>query len=369
MTRNYRKLFSGVTALALALSSLPAAACTSFLLKAQNGDAIYGRTLEFALPINSKLTVVPRNLSIIAVGPDGKAETGLAYKTKYGAVGTNGLDLPVLVDGLNEKGLAAGMLFFPGIAEFQEISEAEAKNSIASYELVTYILTQFATVEEVKAGIPNIKVNRAPQATFKGPIPIHVTVHDSAGHSIVVEYIGGELQITDNPTSVMTNAPSIGWHLDSLSQYGNVTADPGPDFTINGKTFPAWSTGSGMNGLPGDLSSASRFIRAAFFVANAPKFADAAEGLGIAFHFLEQFDIPPGAVRTAAGGSSGGGVAGYETTEWTVAADLVNGIYQIKTYDNPSVRQVSLKSLDLDAKEMRYITLDQKQIITDLSKP
>ena len=108
--------------------------------------------------------------------------------------------------------------------------------------------------------------------------------------------------------------------------------------------------------------------RAAFFVANAPTFKDADEGLGITSHILNQFDIPPGAVRTSSSGSAGGGVAGYEITEWISGADLKNGIYQIKTYGNPAIRQVSLPSADLDAKEMRFIPLDQPPVVTDLSR-
>jgi choloylglycine hydrolase len=100
----------------------------------------------------------------------------------------------------------------------------------------------------------------------------------------------------------------------------------------------------------------------------APKFKDATEGMPLAFHLLNQFDIPPGAIQTVAGGSAGGGVAGYEITEWTVSADLKNGIYQFRTYENPAVRQVSLKSLDLDAKEIRYIPIDQPAAVIDLSK-
>ena len=61
-------------------------------------------------------------------------------------------------------------------------------------------------------------------------------------------------------------------------------------------------------------------------------------------------------------------MAGYEITEWSVSADLKNGIYQFRTYDNPATRQVSLKDLDLDAKEIRYISVDQPAAVTDLSK-
>ena len=324
--------------------------------------------MEFALPLHSKLMVMPRNYLNEGIGPDGQSGSGLTFKAKYAVAGMNGLDLPYFVDGINEKGLSGGMLFFPGLAKFQDVSASEAGNSIASHQLLTYILTQFGTVGELKAGLPKIKVNRAALAAFNGPAPVHITVHDAAGSSVAVEYVNGELQLIDNPTSVMTNSPGMQWHLDSLSMFATSTAAPVPPLVFNGKSFPQWSTGGGQVAQPGDYSSQSRFIRAAFLVNTAPKFKDAADGMPLAFHLLNQFDVPPGAIQTAAGGSAGGGVAGYEITEWTVSADLKNGIYQFRTYDNPAIRQVSLKDLDLDAKEVRFIPIDQPATVTDLSK-
>ncbi len=367
-------LFKGLrtlcaTSLAAILAFGSAAeACTSFLLKAENGDFVYGRTLEFALMLKSEIIVMPRGYENKGMGPDGKAGSGLTYKAKYAATGMNALGFPLVIDGINEKGLAAGMFFFPNLARFEDVAPADAAGSIASVEVVNYILTQFATIDEVKAGIAKVKVNSAAIPVFSGPAPVHYSVHDAAGNSVAIEYVNGQLQVTDNPTSVMTNAPTIQWHLDSLSMFATSTPAPVPPFTINGKSFPQWSTGGGQVAQPGDYSSQSRFIRAAFLVASAPKFKDAAEGLPLAFHLLNQFDIPPGAIQTVAGGSAGGGVAGYEITEWTVSADLKNGVYQFRTYDNPAVRQVSLKSLDLDSKALRFIPIDQPASVEDLSK-
>ncbi|MFO1461383.1 MAG: choloylglycine hydrolase family protein [Verrucomicrobiota bacterium] len=368
MFKAHRHLISTVAAAAVAFGTTTAHACTSFLLKAENGDVVYGRTLEFALMLHSQVIVVPRGYENHGVGPDGKAGGGLVYKARYAATGMNALNLPVVVDGINEKGLAAGMFFFPSLAKFQEVSPNEAPNSVASYELVNYILTQFATVDEVKAGIQKIKVSNAELSVFNGPAPVHFSVHDAAGNTIAIEYINGQLQVTDNPTSVMTNAPGIEWHLASLSMFATSTPAPVPPFTINGKSFPQWSTGGGQVAQPGDYSSQSRFIRAAFLVASAPKFKDAAAGMPLAFHLLNQFDIPPGAIQTTAGGSAGGGVAGYEITEWTSSADLKHGIYRFRTYDNPALRQVSLGGLDLNAKQIRYIPINQPAMVTDLSK-
>jgi choloylglycine hydrolase len=284
-------------------------------------------------------------------------------------VGANGLDLPLLVDGMNEKGLSGGLLFFPGYAGFQQVSAAEATSSIASFELLTYILTQFATVDEVKAGLPKIKVNQAPQEVFGMAVPVHATIHDANGKSIVIEYIGGQLQITDNPTSVMTNAPQISWHFTNIGQYANVTADPGASVTVGGKVFNPASSGTGMNGLPGDMSSPSRFLRAVFYKANAPVSPDAASAVDAAFHILNNFDIPPGAVRTSAESAAGGGISGYETTEWTAVADLKNKVYYLKTYGNQQVRSLPMSGLDLDAKAVSYFPLDQKPFVIDVTKP
>jgi len=84
--------------------------CTSVLVPTQDGGYVYGRTLEFALSINSDVIVIPRGYQLQGTGPDGRPGSGLAYTSKYGVVGLNGLKLPIVVDGMNEKGLVGGAL-------------------------------------------------------------------------------------------------------------------------------------------------------------------------------------------------------------------------------------------------------------------
>lgn len=363
-----RYALATLAALSIAAAPVTAHACTSFLLKAQDGAAVYGRTLEFGLQLESQLIVVPRAYTIKGTGPDGTAGAGLEWTGKYAAVGANGLGLPVLIDGLNEKGLAGGLLFFPNLAKFQEVPPAEAKNSIASFELLTWILTNFATVDEVKAGLPKIKVSTAPQESFDGPVPLHATVHDATGKSLVIEYVDGTLNMYDNPTGVMTNAPAFPWHLTNLGLYGNLSAnEPGPR-KVGSLTIAQPSTGAGLHGLPGDVLSPSRFVRAFMFVDSLPELPTALDAMNAARHILNNFDIPPGAVATQAGGATGGGVAGFETTEWTAVADLKNGIYAIWDYENQTPRTLDLKRVDLDAKAPRMIPFDQKPDYIDLSK-
>ncbi|RAZ46867.1 hypothetical protein DP175_00660 [Polynucleobacter paneuropaeus] len=104
-----KKIFTIALAGTFALGPLAGNACTSFLLKGNDGGFVYGRTMEFGLPLKSQLTVIPRNFQAQGVGVDSKPGTGLNWTTKYAAVGMNGLGLPVLVDGMNEKGLVGGV--------------------------------------------------------------------------------------------------------------------------------------------------------------------------------------------------------------------------------------------------------------------
>ncbi|MBB3771903.1 choloylglycine hydrolase [Angulomicrobium tetraedrale] len=363
-----RKSLTVAAALAMAGAPMAANACTSFLLKAQDGAMVYGRTLEFALPLQSQLAVFPRNLTIKGTGPDGSAGTGLEWKGKYAAMGANGLGLPILVDGLNEKGLAGGMLFFPGLARFQDVGPGEAKNSIASFELLTWMLTNFATVDEVKAALPTIKVSNAPQAVFKSAVPLHVTLHDLGGKSIVVEYVDGTLNIYDNPTGIMTNAPAFPWQIAHAGLYGNLSANEPPPRKVGDLTIAAPSSGAGLHGLPGDFLSPSRFVRAFTFVQNLPPLPTGSDAMKAARHILNNFDIPPGAIVTSADSAAGGGVSGFETTEWTAVADLKNGIYAIWDYENPTPRLIDFKQLDLDAKAVRLIPFNQQPSYIGLSK-
>jgi choloylglycine hydrolase len=353
---------------ALLAQGVAASACTSLILKAKDGGVVYGRTMEFSLPMQSQAMVMPRNIALAGTGPSGAAGTGLNWTGKYAAVGLNGVGEKIFVDGMNEKGLAGGLLYLPNIAQFQEVSAAEAKTSIASFEMLTYVLTSFATVAEVKAALPKIKVNQAPQATFKGPVPTHMTLHDATGASLVVEYVGGALHMYDNPTSVLTNAPAFDWQITNLGQYVNLSpVEPNP-MTVGPLTIAPPSTGAGLHGLPGDTLSPSRFVRAFFFSRNAPQPATTEEGLTTLHHIMNAFDIAPGSVVTKADSAAGGGVSGDETTEWTVYADLKNLRYTFNTYDNPNLQVIDMAKVKLEGKEPRLFPLASTPVMTPIGQ-
>jgi len=356
----------------LLASASPARACTSILLRSADGGFVYGRTLEFGLDLRSQLVLVPRGLRMTATGPGGHVgNEGLSWRTKYAAAGMNGLGLPILVDGVNEKGLAGGLFNFPVYAQFQPVAARDVSRSVASFEVVTWVLTNFATVDEVKEGIGRILVSGVKLPQFGNMVPpTHFTFHDASGKSLVVEYTdGGTMRVYDNPTHVFTNAPAFPFHLENLAQYQYVSAEVLPPIQVN-PTFKlaAASSGDGMNGLPGGWLAPARFVRAWFAQVNAPVSPTAEETVKTSFHIMNGFDIPPGSIKTsAAAGGEGGGVTGFETTEWTAASDMKNLRYYVRTYANPEVRYVDLRKADLDAKAMRYIPLDQPWAARDLT--
>ena len=132
-----RKFAAALAAAALLLSTA-AEACTGIRLIAQDGSVIHARTLEFGIDLDSSILMIPRGYARTGTTPDGKP--GLTWKTKYASVGANGAGLPILLDGLNEKGLATGTFYFPGTAGYMPYTAADAGKTIAQWEVGSYLL-------------------------------------------------------------------------------------------------------------------------------------------------------------------------------------------------------------------------------------
>ncbi len=218
MKNQIRKTLSAAAAICSLLAPT-VQACTGIRLIAEDGTVIHARTMEFAIDIHSDVMMVPRGFARTRTTPDGKE--GLKWKAKYASIGANGVGLPVLFDGLNEKGLAAGTFYFPTFAGYMPYTAADAGKTIAQWEVGSWILENFASVEEVKANIGNIVV---PAVVFGGwgfAPEAHYIVHDASGKSIVIEYVGGKLNVHDNPLGVITNSPTFDWHMTNLRNYLN----------------------------------------------------------------------------------------------------------------------------------------------------
>lgn len=336
-------------------------ACTGLQLKAKDGSVINGRTVEFGINLNLGGLMIPRNYAFKGTLPDGSS--GLSYTSKYAAVGGGMFAEDVIADGINEKGLAIGDFYFPDYAEYAKITPENKNKALSPTEFSNWILTQFATVDEVKQGIKSVVI--APTIPKGWPTlpPLHYIVYDKTGKSIVIEPIKGQLIVYDNPIGVFTNSPTFDWHMTNLANYVNLSPINAPPKNVDRLKLQQFGQGSGAHGLPGDFTSPSRFVRSAFFSSTAISVDNAERAVFQAFHILNQFDIPMGSVRNKEGNSI---VA--ELTLATVVHDLQNLKFYFRTYDDQSIKMISLGAFDLNAKSIKRFNMNGTQTVVDISK-
>ena len=342
------------------LIAVQALACTGIQLKAKDGSIVHGRTLEFGIKILFSSGVVPRNHSFFGTSPLGK---GLEYESKYGAVGAILFNEPAIADGMNEKGLCVGTFYFPGFAQYVEITPENRARALSPTEFPNWIVTQFENVEEIKEAIDSVVIAQVQLKAWGNMAPpFHYIVYDQSGGCIVIEPIGGKLVITDNPFGVMTNSPAFDWHMTNLRNYINLRVQNVLPLTIEGVTLAPFGQGSGMVGLPGDFTPPSLFVRAAIFSYTLIPPKNAFDGILQTFHVLNQFDIPKGIAREVDGKT-----IHADYTMVTCARDPQSLKYYFKTYEDQTIRMIDLNAFDLDETKIKKMTPVSEQPIVDLS--
>jgi choloylglycine hydrolase len=348
--------------LTAALSFAPVAqACTGIRLIAKDGGVIAARTLEFGFDLHSEVMVIPAGTALTGSLPDGGK--GISYKTKYGFLGANAEGLTAIVDGINDRGLYVGLFYFPGYASYSDATKENAARAMASHEYANWLLGNFATIEEVKANFDKIVLVPVVVEAIEQAAPVHFVVYDRSGKSVVIEPLDKSLKIYDNPLGVVTNSPTFDWHMTNLRNYVNLTATNVPPIDLGGIKLAEFGQGSGLRGLPGDFTPPSRFVRAVAFSQSAVRSDTAAQAVLQAFHILNNFDIPYGAVREVDNGQ-----IHAEATTWTSAADLKNLRWYFKTYDDQSIRSVDVaKALAAAQGKIRFIKMEAQQPVSDVS--
>jgi len=343
----------------------PVQACTGIELIAVDGTVVHARTLEFGIDLESNVIMVPRGYSRTGTTPDGKP--GKTWTSKYATLGANALGMPILIDGLNERGLAVGLFYFPTSAKYQPYAAGDADRTVAPWELGSYILENFATVDEVRANLPNIVVPGVVLAAWKFSPPAHYVVHDATGKSIAVEYTDGKLNIYDNPLGVMTNSPNFGWQMTNLRNYVNFSLKDLPPVKVGSVTLVPFGQGTGMLGLPGDFTPPSRFVRAVAFSQSVLPSQTGYEAVLQAFHILNDFDIPKGSSRAPEKDAQGNIVADH--TIWTSASDLKAKRFYFRSYENSEIRMVDLTKQKLDGKSIVTWSMKGDEVVRELATP
>lgn len=338
--------------------------CTGITLTAENGDVVYGRTLEWgAFDIDSQVMIVPRGHTLTATMEDG--DPGMKWETKHGFVGINGLSKTIALDGLNEKGLAVGAFYHPGFASYQCFDPATRDKSLGPLDIANYLLSQFATMEEARDGIRDVRVVPVFEEALENEAapPLHLIVTDKSQPTaaIVIEYLDGELTIFDAPLGVLTNSPTYDWHITNLRNYVNLSAVDIPTKNVNEIDFSPLGAGSGMLGLPGDFTPPSRFIRAVAFSATARATTTGKETMYEIFRILDNFNVPPHAVEGS--NIDDGNTSDLRSaTLWTTVIDTKNLILYYHTMHNRRVRMLDLTAIDFKGLEnVTFLPLDEEK--------
>lgn len=346
MSKCYKNFLTALIFLMPLCIHSQANACTDFRLTANDGSIVIARSMEFAIDLKSNLRSSPRGRSFKSTLPNSKA--GLAWTAKYGYVYLDGLNVDMAVDGMNEKGLAFEALYLPNIAEYQKIMPNKENQALPYLYIGDWAMSNFATVEEVRAALVKIQVVDAkiPDIGNMGNtiLPLHFSFHDASGNSIVVEYVAGKLNIHDNKVGVMTNDPTYDWHITNLNNYIHLEPTNPKPIVIKDMTFIATGQGSGMLGLPGDISPPSRFVKVSVLKAVVQPAANGPSAVNLAEHIINNVDIPFGLAREPANGNYTS-----EYTQWTVFKDLKSMKFYYKTYLDTSLRAVEMDQINFAA--------------------
>ncbi len=313
--------------------------CTNIRMKkAKDGSVVVGRSLEFPTLMPTALAVLPKDYQ--GVGHDNAGSPGKVWTAMHGVVGMCGFGNPQwLLDGMNDAGVSAHLHYMPGYCEYQPFAGKGA--DLSEVDLIAFLLGTCGSIAEVKVAMAGVNVWGFDPGMGFAP-PIHCLMHAADG-SVAIEFHANGWRIVDNPTGVGTNAPYLDWHLTNLDSYVGLSNMNPQALEVEGVTFRPLGQGTGLMGLPGDLTPPGRFVRAAAMVHLADQPANGAEAEQFTVHVLNTFDLVPGVIKESFGNA---GVVD-EVTVWDTIANLTGLRYAYRTVTNPQWFVVDLATTDL----------------------
>ena len=304
--------------------------CTAVTYKTK--DFYFGRTLDYDVSYAEEVTVTPRRF------PLHFREMG-TLDSHYAIIGMAHVleEYPLYFDGVNEKGLAMAGLNFVGYAHYSD--PVPGRENIAQFELIPWILAQCASVKEARGLIDRINLTGTPFSEDLPTAQLHwiLADHDEA---VTIESVKEGLRIWDNPAGVLTNNPPFDEQLFHLNNYMYLSSKEPENRFSQKLPLHTYSRGMGALGLPGDLSSQSRFVRGTFVKLNSISGASESESVSQFFHILGAVSQPRGCCDV------GGGK--HEITIYTSCCNTDKGIYYYTTYDNHQITAVHMHREKLD---------------------
>lgn len=312
-----------------------------------NKDHYFGRNLDLDVSYGEQVVVTPRNRNF-------PLRNGREYRNPYALIGMAAVveDYPLYYEAVNEKGIFMAGLNFPESTVYR--APEEGRDNIAPFELLPWILGQSATLEEAEVLLRRLNLVKWDFRENMPAAPLHYMVSDGE-RSLVLEATARGMELHENPYHVLSNEPPFQYHSWNMRQYRHLGPDNGAkrfggDYPLNG-----YCVGMGAKGLPGDVSSPSRFVRAAFHLANSRCEAHEEACVTQVFHVLESVAMVRGAAITASGSE--------DLTQTSCCVNGDRGIYYYRTYENSQITAVDLHRCNLDGGELTCFPLRREQQI------
>lgn len=301
-----------------------------------NNDFYFGRNLDLDCSFGETVVITPRNAQLVFR----KRELLDRHYAMIGMASEN-KDFPLYAEAVNEKGLAMAGLNFPGNAFYQKPQDMGVE--IASFELIAWILGKCASVTEAEQYLPDMRIIDAAFSDGMPTAPLHWMLADRE-KCLVLEPVESGLKVYENPFGVLTNNPPFEYHRLNMNNYLNLNPKNGKNHFSEKLDLRPYAQGMGAIGLPGDASSASRFVRACFVKWNSVASGDEAASVSQFFHILDSVAMARGTVVTERGT--------YDITTYSGCINTRTGVYYYKTYDDSSIRTVDMHETDMEGNRL-----------------
>ena len=295
----------------------------------------FGRNLDLEKGYGERVVITPRHFPFVFRN---LPKCALHYAMIGMAAVADGY--PLYFEATNERGLSMAGLNFPQNAVYGAF--AENKENVASFELIPYLLGRCAGLSDVRRILENVNVVNESFSEALPASPLHFLISDSAG-SLTLECTVEGMKVYDNPFGVLTNNPPFPFHASNVENYMALHAGAAENKLLPNLSLKNYSLGLGALGLPGDFSSASRFVRALFVKENSVASGEG-ESVNQFFHILSAVAMPRGCVLAANGD--------YEYTRYSCCCNTKTQIYYYTTYEDRTIRDVALHAFDLDGEKL-----------------
>lgn len=326
--------------------------CTSITFQSENKLKFFARTMDFGFELNGQPIAIPRNYEA-SFYFEGK------LTNKYAYVGTGKkIGEFMFADGVNEKGLSIAELYYLNEAAYKTEPVA-GKTNLTQDEFLTWVLGNISSIEDLREKITQIEVIGVSSKLLSVITPLHFIVSDKTGECVVIETNNQQLTIKENPVGVMTNSPTLEWHLTNLNNYLFIQPTNYPNKELDNHLLQPFGQGSGTYGLPGGLTSPERFVRATYMKTYTQKGKTELEAVNNIYHILNTVTIPKG-VNIKNDGS-------VDYTQYRAVFNLTDCTYYFNPYYTQEVFSVKLDDTLCEASEPTVFDVNHDFVVNKLN--